>query len=320
MNLLLKKYFWVFTLATVGLSSILGGRTASHLIAQTWLGADETQNVAGRRGGQIPEKSRTKEVDAIVKRNVFCSSCQPITPSSDNPLAPDGPTSNEPRKTELPLELVSTMVVPCPASVASPCDDEKWSMAIIRDLSTKEKDSALYRRGDELPGGDAKVEWVIEKKVYIINSANGGRREFLEMEGAVKPDQPRAEVAMTPGADPLDNDINRGVRCSGSNCEIDRPLLDKLLANTTMLATAARFVPSIKDGRPNGFKLYAIRPNSIFGKIGMQNGDTVKSINGMEMSSPDQALGVYTKVRSASHLTVAVERRGETVTLDYTIR
>ena len=112
----------------------------------------------------------------------------------------------------------------------------------------------------------------------------------------------------------------RGVRCNGSNCDVDRGLIDKMLANTTDLATAARFVPSVKDGRPNGFKLYAIRPTSIFGKIGLQNGDTIKSINGMEMSSPDQALAMYSKLRSASHLSVSVERRGETVTMDYTIR
>jgi type II secretory pathway component PulC len=84
--------------------------------------------------------------------------------------------------------------------------------------------------------------------------------------------------------------------------------------------TAARFVPSIKDGKPNGFKLYAIRPQSIFGRIGLQNGDTIKAINGSEMTTPDAALGLYTKLRNASHLSVQVERRGETVTLDYSIR
>ncbi len=87
-----------------------------------------------------------------------------------------------------------------------------------------------------------------------------------------------------------------------------------------MLATSARFVPSIKDGKPNGFKLYAIRPNSIFGKMGLQNGDTLKSINGNDMTTPDAALALYSKLRNASHLSVQVERRGETVPLDYTIR
>jgi general secretion pathway protein C len=40
----------------------------------------------------------------------------------------------------------------------------------------------------------------------------------------------------------------------------------------------------------------------------------------MDMSSPDKALEVYTKLRNASRLAVAVERRGDNITLDYTIR
>ena len=52
----------------------------------------------------------------------------------------------------------------------------------------------------------------------------------------------------------------------------------------------------------------------------MQNGDTIKAINGLDMSSPDKALEIYTKLRYASHLSVSVERRGENTTLDYSIR
>jgi general secretion pathway protein C len=194
-------------------------------------------------------------------------------------------------------------------------------MAVIRDTASKEKDSALYRKGSLLPGGAAHVLRVVEKKVYLVNN---NRVEYIEMEGATPPAAaPPPQVAMntvSAGADPLDGDIKRSVRCNGQNCEIDRSLVEKMLSNTALLATAARFVPSIKDGRPNGFKLYAIRPNSIFAALQFQNGDTIKSINGMEISSPDQALGVYTKLRTASHLTTVAERRNETVTMDYTIR
>ena len=79
-------------------------------------------------------------------------------------------------------------------------------------------------------------------------------------------------------------------------------------------------MPSIKDGKANGFKLYAIRPNSLFAKIGLQNGDTIQSINGFDMSSPDKALEVYTKVRSSSALSVSVLRRGLPTNLDYSIK
>jgi general secretion pathway protein C len=66
--------------------------------------------------------------------------------------------------------------------------------------------------------------------------------------------------------------------------------------------------------------MYAIRPNSVFAKIGMQNGDTISSINGFDMTSPDKALEVYTKVRSASNLSVSLVRRGQPVSMEYAIK
>jgi general secretion pathway protein C len=218
--------------------------------------------------------------------------------------------SNEWTKSALQLELVSTMV--CPS-------DDNWSMGIIRDLSTQQKDPAMYHKGMTIGSTSASVFRVTSKRVYILNN---GRPEFLELEGNAPvvaqntPPPPPAAAALNPEL----GDIDKGVNCTGNSCTVERQLVEKLLSNTTMLATAARFVPSIKDGKPNGFKLYAIRPQSIFGRIGLQNGDTIKQINGSDMTTPDAALALYTKLRNASHLSVQVERRGETVTLDYSIR
>ena len=115
--------------------------------------------------------------------------------------------------------------------------------------------------------------------------------------------------------------VDKGVKkIDDTKYDIERQLVDKILADPTVAARSARIVPSIKDGKPNGFKMYAIRPNSLFAKIGLQNGDTITSINGMDMSSPDKALEVYTKVRSASSLSVSVIRRGQPVNMDYSIK
>jgi general secretion pathway protein C len=319
MDVLLKKYFWVVNLVVIGICAGLAGRAGGHYVEQVALmGGDEAP--APRRSFTPPveERVRTKQIEGIVERNVFCSGCAPIKPKADQ-NGPQEDGNAAPQKSSLQLELVSTMVVP---------SDEDWSMAVIRDLSTKDHEPRLYKRNSQLSGGQATLVRVVEKRVYLRNS---GRLEYLELDGAAPLPQPQNNGppigAGVPGAgqfgqvsDPVDDAIGSRVKCTGSQCEIERGLVEQLLSNTTALATAARFVPSIKDGRPNGFKLYAIRPSSIFGRIGMQNGDTIKSINGMEMNTPDQALGVYTKVRSASHLTVTVDRRGETVTLDYTIR
>lgn len=313
MDVLLKNYFWVVNLLVIALCASLGGRAAAHLVEQKFLLGGEA---APRRFTPPPiDRQRGKDTEGITKRNVFCSACAPIVEKTGDQPPPPPPADN-PVKSSLPFELVSTMWVP---------KTPQWSMAVIRDTGSKEKEALLYNEGKTLPNTSATIVRVDPRRVYLKN--NGGY-EYLEIEGSDlgrKKEEPASAavpaVAMnTPGMDPIDSEVQKSVRCNGSSCEVDRPLVDKLLANTTSLATAARFVPSVKDGHPNGFKLYAIRPSSIFGKIGLQNGDTIKAINGMEMSSPDQALAVYSKLRAASHLSVMVERRGETITLDYSIR
>lgn len=308
MDVILKKYFWVLNLVVIGVCAGFAGRAASHVLEGAYLAAEDPKPPTRRSSSSAPVKTRTKDTEDLVKRNVFCSGCMPAVPV-DNKAAP---TSNEPQKTSLQLELISTMVVP---------SDPIWSVAVIRDLAGKEKETGAFYKDKKIFATDAIVEAVQRKRVYLRNQ---GRLEYLELDGATPPaaaaaSPPPVVAAATP-MDPAMGDVDKGVNCSGNNCTVDKQLVEKMLSNTAMLATAARFVPSIKDGKANGFKLYAIRPNSIFGKIGLQNGDTVKAINGMDMSTPDKALELYTKLRNASHLSVSVERRGETVTMDYAIR
>ena len=44
------------------------------------------------------------------------------------------------------------------------------------------------------------------------------------------------------------------------------------------------------------------------------------TINGYALDSADKALEVYTKLKTANHLSVGLERNGQKVTMDYTIR
>jgi general secretion pathway protein C len=310
MDVFFKKYFWVVHLLSVGLCAGFVGRAASHLVVGAVLSGDPPRPSGPARPPAASTQAHSKDTEEIVKRNLFCSGCAPPPPPKAE--TGTGPVSTEPQKSSLQLELVSTMLVP---------SDPAWSMAVIRDLSTKEKDSSLFGRGMPVFSTGATLERVVSKRVYL---KTGARLEYIEMDGAAPPPPVAAAApAPSPGGitvDPNTGDVDKGVSCTGNNCVVEKQLVEKLLSNTAALATAARFVPSIKDGKANGFKLYAIRPNSIFAKIGLQNGDTIKSINGMDMSSPDKALEAYTKLRSASHLGVAVERHNETITLDYSIR
>ena len=110
------------------------------------------------------------------------------------------------------------------------------------------------------------------------------------------------------------------VKKTDTTYEVPKDVVDALLANPMAMAKGVRVVPAVKDGKPSGFKLYAIRPSSLPAHLGFANGDTVRKINGTELTSADKALEVYTKLRDAKKLTVEIERRGAAMTFTYTIK
>jgi general secretion pathway protein C len=107
---------------------------------------------------------------------------------------------------------------------------------------------------------------------------------------------------------------------SSLDITVDRAVLDRMVADPMDAGRSARIVPSIKNGVADGFKLYAIRPTSPIASLGLQNGDTIHSVNGLDLSSPDAALEVYQRVKDADHLDVAITRRGVDLTIHYTIK
>jgi hypothetical protein len=75
----------------------------------------------------------------------------------------------------------------------------------------------------------------------------------------------------------------------------------------------ARVMASTKNGKPNGVKLYAIRPASIYAGVGLMNGDTVHAINGVLIFDPvDFALD---KLFAPARVELTITRRGKPLTL-----
>jgi general secretion pathway protein C len=133
------------------------------------------------------------------------------------------------------------------------------------------------------------------------------------------------ELAPYPGTTDSDADlqklIDRGVKqIDPTHYELMRALVDSILANPMAVAKGARIVPATANGKPDGFKLYAIRPGSLYAKLGFTNGDTLEKINGYALDSADKALEVYTKLRDAKKLDVEIVRRGKPLTLTYAIK
>jgi len=310
METLLRKYVWVIDLVVIAICAVFSARATATVIETKLSHAGPPPKPAARVAAATTNQTvYSKQDEDILKRNVFCSDCPPIIePPKTTDTGPPPPAA--PQRTSLPIALVAIMFAPPPAS-------KFWSVAIIRD--TEQKSSGPYSIGMKIR--DATITDISDTRVDLdVN----GREEYLELFDKGPPPAAAAPAAAAPAAaagDPLAAELQKGVKKTGeNNYEVQRGTVDSLLNNMSALSRAARIVPELKDGRAAGFRLFSVRPDGPFAMIGLQNGDVISSINGLEMNSPDQALMVYTKLKSASHLSVGLERNGQKITKEYNIR
>jgi general secretion pathway protein C len=303
---LIKRYFWVTGVAAVMLCAVFAAKATGAIIEAKFLG-DPKQGPkitpVARPDLAVAKPVRSKDGGQLASRNMFCSECTPAA----------APVNVDPTAiaiTSLPLMLLATNVG----------TTQETSYATI--INTESQKQGAYTVGDKMPGaGNLKA---IHYK--YVDFENNGRIERVVLQGAQVP-VATPVAAAEPAAqtdenkDDLQASIDSGIKkIDDTTYEIDKSLVDKVLLNPMAVAKGARVVPAMKNGKPEGFKLYAIRPSSAFAKLGLTNGDTLTSINGFELNSADRALEVYTKLRVATQLELEVTRRGKPVTLKYSIK
>ena len=191
--------------------------------------------------------------------------------------------------------------------------DNDFSFAILKG-SKGSAGGAVTRSGAEVQEGV--ILAFVWRNIAIFRTTSGVKC-IGEGVGETK-SSPVPEAPKTAGeTQPKGGDDEFDIRNVGPNqYVVKRADLNKATGNLGALASQARIVPSAKD---NGFKIFSIAKDSLYSKIGIQNGDVLKSINGIELSSPDKALEAYSRLQSASKLSLDIVRKGQNETLEYTI-
>ncbi|HEX9844545.1 MAG TPA: hypothetical protein VGC20_17430 [bacterium] len=92
----------------------------------------------------------------------------------------------------------------------------------------------------------------------------------------------------------------------------------KAFENFSDVLKQARVVP-YTDESGSGFQIRNIRPGSIFERIGLNNFDKIKAVNGDPITTADQALRLLTMFRNEREIMLDLERRNENLQLNYVI-
>ncbi|MBA2539950.1 MAG: PDZ domain-containing protein [Deltaproteobacteria bacterium] len=302
---LIKRYFWVVGGLTVMACAVFAAKATAHIVEAKFLG-DPAEGPKVTSTAPQPHKSEpkvaahSKDGAQLAARNMFCSECTPAAVVATDPSSI--------AITSLPIQLLATNIGP----------SEKQSYATV--VNTESFRQGSFSVGEKLPGASGPIKSI---KYKYVDFENSGRIERVMLGGAPPVTTvAAAEPEKPPGdGDDMQNAIDSGIKkLDDTTFEISKELVAKVTENPMAFMKGARVVPAMKNGKPEGIKLYAIRPSSPYAKLGLTNGDTLTSVNGFELTSAEKGLEIYQKLRSSTSLEVEVIRRGKPVTLKYSIK
>jgi general secretion pathway protein C len=239
----------------------------------------------------------------IVARNLF----QSKRIENQNKPAPTEVDLDTLNKTQLQLKLWGT--------VASAGNE---SYAVIE--SDTDRHQNLYRVGDTVSG--ASLKRILREKVVLTVA---GKDEILEIQKPVNqstmspfgnrppmPAQGPAPAAPPPGA-------NAGA-VSKRRITLQRAQVESAMGNISQLMGEAKLEPNLTDGNPNGLLITDVKPNSLFRRMGLRNGDVILGVDGKPIESVDDALRLYENLKAADGASLDIKRRGQNQTIEYKIK
>ena len=288
-----KKYFLIINVLLIT-AGLYFGVSAFYTIGTAWLGApDEPPPMASTKTTIKPaEKTRPLSAySAIAKRNLFNTNPDAAAPAQTINV-------DNLKETDLKLKLWGTV-----------SSGERRAYAVIEDTKTREQ--SLYRTGDSIQ--NATLKMILRQKVVL--SVNG-QDEILGMEepGTAKRGGPSPRVARQDASPP-----KMPVSSYPRQLTLKSDQIESALENVDQLMEQARIRPHIEEGRPAGISITGIKPNTVFRKMRLRNGDIITGVNGAPIESVEDAMKVFGDLSSSPEIQLEIKRRGRKRTLNYKI-
>lgn len=287
-----KAAFILINLACITLSSYMVvdgvyGNLAARLAAPPERIVQKAYSIDDTGVSQRPLPAYKK----VVERDLFDTRADAAVPAAGNV---DTSTLEE---TKLNLKLWGTVT-----------GSEDGDYAVIEDIKAREQN--LYRVGDAVQ--TATVKGIFREKVILSVK---GQDEILQME-----DFESGKRAIRPGGLPARGTAARTGTRRAQRISLRRSYIEQSMQDMASLMTQVKIQPHMEDGVPAGLSLSSIKPNSIFRRMGLRNGDVIVGVDGSEISTVDDALRMVDSLKSSANLSLQLKRRGREKNIEYRIR
>jgi general secretion pathway protein C len=231
-------------------------------------------------------------VDEILLSGFFPLPTQPIElTATGEPLKPKKPPLEVAKK----IRLRGTVV-----------GDRGGVLAVIEELQTKRQ--TLVRLHEEIPNVGEVVE--VRKDGVVIRLDD---QEELLVPSVTDLEPPHASMTpIVPVAQVIASPPRR---------VLDRREVNEAMGNVSRLLTQAHAVPYFtKAGAIDGFRLDFVEPASFYDKIGLQYGDILQRVNGVEVRDPGRMWNLFQQVQNERLVKVDILRQSQKVTLAFELR
>jgi len=241
--------------------------------------------------------------DESYRQGLLCRNLFDLSKVGDCPSKKgqeDGAGESTENFTDLKVTLLGTLV-------ANPA---QFSSALI--LTEGDDRARGYSISDKI--ADAEIIAIEAKLVRLLRDGN---EEILRMD---EEGEAPAKAPGTAAADKGKGDDE--VTDLGDNkFAISSDTLDKYLNDLEGISRMGRaLLHRGPDGEFDGYRLSAIRRNTIADKLGIRNGDIIHSVNGTPLNSMSAAMEAFNTMQNEKNFSFEVTRRGQKVDMSYEVR
>ncbi|MBZ0272023.1 hypothetical protein K8I61_08295 [bacterium] len=187
--------------------------------------------------------------------------------------------------------------------------EPQYSMAVINTVQTN--DTKVYRVGEDL-ADNAYVKKIERRRVTVDRE---GTEIVLEL-----PDEPTQLAAVSPIVANVELGDEQIKQVGEGQFVVSRDVIEGGFNNPAMWMKGARVMPNFEKGNIAGFKLLRIKPDSLYSKIGLKDGDVIRRINNIEIRGPEDAFRLMSELRGAKTVSLDITRGGQRQSFSYQVR